>query len=95
VKSLMGEARMVTAISSNRDVMLGKLAPQVLKAAWRELGIAHRRLDASMTKVRLQRACIGALVRPKQTRFWGSSEMVSKQGLKTAMKSIGLLSPFC
>ncbi len=38
------------------------LAPQVLKAAWRELGIAHDRLDAAVPEVRLQRPRICAPV---------------------------------
>jgi len=55
-----------TAFNAHRATarrLRGRLAPQVLKAARRKFGIAHRRLDTSMTKVRLQRARIGALVR--------------------------------
>jgi hypothetical protein len=39
------------------------LAPQVLKPAWREFGMADRRLDTSMPEVSLQRSRIGAPVR--------------------------------
>ena len=37
-------------------------APQVLKAARRQLCVAHRRLDTAMPEIRLQRTCIGAFV---------------------------------
>ena len=46
-----------TAFNAHRATasrLRGRLAPQALKAPWRELGVTHRRLDASMTKVRLQ-----------------------------------------
>ena len=42
-------------------------APQVLKAPWRELGVPHRRLDAAMAKVGLQRTRVGALVRQHES----------------------------
>jgi hypothetical protein len=41
-------------------IQIAVSALEVLEAARRELGIAHRRLDASVTKVRLQRADVGA-----------------------------------
>jgi hypothetical protein len=41
------------------------LAPKVLKAAWREFGIAHGRLDAAVTEIALQRARICAPVRER------------------------------
>src|SRR5258705_8662961 len=40
----------------------GLAPPQVLEPPWRQLGVAHGRLDASVTEVRLQRAGIGPLV---------------------------------
>ena len=43
------------------------LAPQVFKAAWRELGVAHGRLDAAVPEVCLQRSRVGAPVRQDKT----------------------------
>lgn len=45
-------------------VRLGWLsvAPEVLEAARRQLGVAHRRLDRAMAQVRLQRPGVGATV---------------------------------
>jgi len=38
-------------------------SPQVLKAAWRQFGVTHGRLDRAMAQVCLQRPGVGALVR--------------------------------
>ena len=61
------------------------LAPQVLKAAWRELGIAHDRLDAALPEVRLQRPRICAPV----FTVAGLAKLMERAGIAESQAKIG------
>jgi hypothetical protein len=67
--SLLADDRNALAnVNSRRDLFSRQvrsqvLAPKVLKAAWRELGVPHRGLDTAMPKVSLQRTRVGTLAR--------------------------------